>query len=154
WTHGRWKSEVHFAMLAHEWRAHRGHPPASEAATAVPWDQIAREAARAKPPAPPEVPPQGPDPVWLQSNRLVLREFGEQDWRPLLELTAAGAVLKRGSRLFNGGSEEAAREYVGQRLAAARERPRRRYEIVIASREPDRIIGEIHLNNGGLSFQM
>src|SRR5262249_14148720 len=95
-----------------------------------------------------------PDPVWLQSNRLVLREFSEQDWRPLLELTATGAVLKRGSRLFNGGSEEAAREYVGQRLGAARGRPRRRHEIVTASREPDRIIGEIHLNNGWLSFQM
>lgn len=81
--------------------------------------------------------------MMLITERLLLREFEERDWQSMLEYQVDPEFLR-----FNPWSyrtELDVRSFVRMFMDWSREQPRKKYQLVIALRETNQLIG-----NGGL----
>jgi ribosomal-protein-alanine N-acetyltransferase len=70
--------------------------------------------------------------VRLETERLVLRDFVEDDWRELHAIESRADVNRYQG--YDAHTEEYSRSYVAKTIAAAAETPRMLYEVAIAKR--------------------
>jgi RimJ/RimL family protein N-acetyltransferase len=78
--------------------------------------------------------------VRLETDRLVLREFVEDDWRALYAIESREDVNRYQG--YDAHTEEQSRAYVAKTIASAAETPRMLYEVAIAKRSDEqRLIG-------------
>jgi ribosomal-protein-alanine N-acetyltransferase len=82
----------------------------------------------------------------LITKRLVLREFEERDWRAILSYQSDPDYLR--FYPWTQRSESDVRSYVRMFMNWSKERPRRRYQLVIRLKAEDQLIG-----NAGLREQ-
>ncbi len=75
----------------------------------------------------------------IETDRLVLREFADDDWRAMLATHARPDVVRWLS--FDAMDEAAAREYVQGIVVCARETPRMVFEVAITLPGDDTMIG-------------
>ena len=75
----------------------------------------------------------------IETERLVLREFGEEDWRAVLEYQRDPLYLRYYP--WEDRSEADARAFVDMFRVWQTEQPRRRFQLVIARREDGGLIG-------------
>lgn len=75
----------------------------------------------------------------LETARLVLREFVEDDWRALHAIESREDVNRYQG--YDAHTEEYSRSYVAKTIAAAAEAPRMLYEVAIALRSDEQLIG-------------
>ncbi len=85
--------------------------------------------------------------IHLTTNRLILREYQESDWKAVQEWDADPDVV-RYLTWDCEHTEAAAREGVRQRMAQARQEPRLEYAFIIALQENSQPIGAIDLHLG------
>jgi ribosomal-protein-alanine N-acetyltransferase len=82
--------------------------------------------------------------VPLQTSRLQLRDFTDQDFEAVLAYSADPRVTKY---LFFGPRDElSTQEYLEELLASQRERPRTRYELAVQESASGRVIGACDLS--------
>lgn len=79
------------------------------------------------------------NPVHLESERLLLREFRLSDWPEVNAYTSDPDVVKY--MPFGPTTEEQTREHISQILAWAAEQPRRIYEMAVVLRSGNHLIG-------------
>lgn len=82
----------------------------------------------------------------LHSERLILREFQEQDWQTVLEYQSDPAYLRYNPWWYR--TEIDVRSFVRMFIDWSRELPRKRYQLAIVLKNEDRLIG-----NCGLRLQ-
>lgn len=82
----------------------------------------------------------------ISTERLVLREFVEDDWRAMLAIHAQPTVVRW--LTFEPMDEAAARAYVQGALACAREVPRVVVELAVTLRSADTLIGRTGFRRG------
>ncbi len=75
----------------------------------------------------------------IETERLALREFAEDDWRAVLGYQREPAYLR--FYPWEDRSEEDARSFVGAFIAWRRERPRRRFQLAVTLKEGGQLIG-------------
>jgi RimJ/RimL family protein N-acetyltransferase len=82
-------------------------------------------------------------PIRLETERLVLRELREDDWRPSRAWDADPEAVRYVPH--DVLDEEATRRRVAQAIAVAQERPRRQFKLAIERRADAGMIGQILL---------
>ncbi len=75
----------------------------------------------------------------IETERLALREFAEDDWRAVLAYQREPAYLR--FYPWKDRSEQDARWFVGAFIAWRRERPRRRFQLAITLKDGGQLIG-------------
>lgn len=75
----------------------------------------------------------------IETERLLLRDFVEGDWRAVHEYGSDTEVVRY--LLWGPNTEEDSRDFVRRSIAIQGERPRRRFEIGIVLKEEGRLIG-------------
>lgn len=79
----------------------------------------------------------------LKSNRLLLRDFVEDDWLALHAIESLPEVARYQS--FEPRTPEESRSYVLDGIAGAAEEPRLTYDLAVVLAEMDRLIGRVGL---------
>lgn len=82
--------------------------------------------------------------ITLTTERLVLRDFGSEDWRDVHEYASRLDVCRYQS--WGPNTPEQTREYVEAAAAAAEEEPRSWYQLAIVHASEDRVIGATGLH--------
>ena len=77
--------------------------------------------------------------ITLTTDRLILREFAEDDWRTTLAYQSDPLYLRYYA--WTGRTEEDVRSFVGMFLAQSAERPRRKFQFALTLKEDGRLIG-------------
>jgi [ribosomal protein S5]-alanine N-acetyltransferase len=92
--------------------------------------------------------------VTLVTERLVLREFTENDWPDLHAIESDPEVARYQS--FEPRTPADAQAYLQDTLAGARAQPRRTYDLAVTLRTSDRVIGRcgLHFSNPELREAM
>lgn len=83
----------------------------------------------------------------LRTERLVLREFEETDWLPVLGYQSDPRYLRYYTG--SGRTEAEARSFVQMFLDWQQEQPRRRFQLAILVAEEGRLIGNCGIRMGG-----
>jgi RimJ/RimL family protein N-acetyltransferase len=84
----------------------------------------------------------------LQTDRLILREYAEDDWRVMLAYQSQpdyGTYYETQVR-----DEASTRAFLGHFIAWQQEQPRRRYQMAVVLRETGVLIGSCGLRLGGI----
>lgn len=79
----------------------------------------------------------------LETERLLLREFVPDDWAALHEFESDPQIVR--FMTFEARTPEQAKAYVNDRMRDRDENPRSTYDLVIATRGDDRLIGRCGL---------
>jgi RimJ/RimL family protein N-acetyltransferase len=82
----------------------------------------------------------------LTTNRLILREFAEDDWRAVLAYQSDPAYLRYNPYSYR--NEHDVRSFVRMFMDWSREIPRKKYQLAIVLKSDERLIG-----NGGIRMQ-
>jgi len=76
----------------------------------------------------------------LRTDRLILREFVEEDWQAMFEYQSDPLYLMYNP--WNHGDEEKARDFVAMFMRHQEEDPRRKYQLaIVLPGEEDKVIG-------------
>jgi RimJ/RimL family protein N-acetyltransferase len=75
----------------------------------------------------------------IETDRLLLRDFVEEDWRAVHEYGSDPEVVRY--LPWGPNTEEDSRDFIGRAIAIQNEDPRRRFEIGIVLKEEGRLIG-------------
>ena len=79
----------------------------------------------------------------LATDRLILREFVEDDWRAIHAIESQPDVVRY--QTFHPRSEDDARVYVQGILVSARELPRTTYDLAVTFKDDDTLRGRVGL---------
>lgn len=77
----------------------------------------------------------------LETERLVLRDFVEDDWRALFAIESQPDVVRYQS--FDAHTEDTARDYVAKVIADARRDPRLVFDLAITRKPDPTLIGRV-----------
>ena len=80
----------------------------------------------------------------LQTERLMLREFEEDDWLAVHEYASDPDVVK--FMTWGPNTEEQTRDFVARQIASQREEPRNHYGLAVVLKRQNRLMGSIALN--------
>ena len=75
----------------------------------------------------------------METERLLLRDFFEEDWRAVHEYGSDPEVIRY--LPWGPNTEEDSRDFIRRSIAIQNESPRRRFEMGIVLKEEDRLIG-------------
>ena len=86
-----------------------------------------------------------PDPLLpIGTDRLLLRDFEEADWRSVHAYASRDDVCR--FMPWGPNSEQDTRDFVNRALAAARQRPRRNFELALVDRSVGDVVGGVGLD--------
>ena len=77
--------------------------------------------------------------VTLTTDRLILREFREDDWRATLAYQSDPLYLRYYA--WTGRTEDEVRAFIGMFLAQQTERPRRKFQFALTLKADGRLVG-------------
>lgn len=86
--------------------------------------------------------------VIINTERLVLREFNEVDWRAVHRYASDPEVVRYMD--WGPNTEEETRAFVSRALTHQKEKPRRKYTLAIALKEEPELIGSCDLDVANL----
>lgn len=81
--------------------------------------------------------------ILLTTDRLIIREFEEADWQPLYEYASDPEAVRY--RLSEAKTEQQTCDFIQWAIAQAQEQPRKIYNLAIALRQDNRLLGECEL---------
>jgi Acetyltransferases, including N-acetylases of ribosomal proteins len=97
--------------------------------------------------------------VELTTERLILREFVEEDWKAVLEYQSDPLYLRYYA--WTGRTQAEVQEFVGWFLASQQECPRAKLQLAVTLREDNRLIGncgvrinDVVLREGNIGYEL
>jgi ribosomal-protein-alanine N-acetyltransferase len=97
--------------------------------------------------------------VELVTERLILREFMEEDWKAVLEYQSDPLYLRYYA--WTGRTEAEVREFVGWFLKSQKEQPRAKFQLAVTLRDGNRLIGncgvrinDMALREGNIGYEL
>ena len=77
--------------------------------------------------------------IWIETERLILREYSESDWEAVHEYAKQEEILIYEN--WGPNSEADTKEFIGNVLESEKAIPRTSFELAIVLKEEDRLIG-------------
>ena len=85
--------------------------------------------------------------ITIETDRLILREFREEDWKEIHHYSSDEDVIR--FMPWGPNTEEDTRNFVGRALREKGKVPRKEYHLVVTEKSTGRLIGAVEITLGG-----